>query len=438
MCFFKFYADKHNIIYNFALYNLNYTNMRKTYHSLKDFELSYGNNAIERANDFQQYINQLNDFGCKSYWITSHTGIGATMTIEGFDKPVSAFISNDYLGMSQREDTKQAGIEAIKKYGTGACAAQVIGGYLDIHKQLEHEISSFVGQEDAILFSSGFGANAGILRALLGKNDIALIDPYIHTSAMAGLKGTNVKRIGHNDLEYMEKALKESKDQYQTKLVIIDGVYSQDGDLSLLPEIISLCKSHGAMLMLDDAHGIGVMGANGRGTAEHYNCLGQVDIITGTFSKSFGCVGGFAAASKKVIQYLKYYADSNVFSAAPTPQVTASILKALEIIKKEPGIRAKLWENTNYLRNRLTEEGFDIGKSVSPIFPIMIRDNKKVYEIAKMLQEKGIFTIGIVYPAVRTKEARLRVSILSTHERHQLDALIHALNEIDKEINFKI
>lgn len=221
------------------------------------------------------------------------------MTIEDFDRPVTAFISNDYLGMSQREETKQAGIDAIIKYGTGACAAQVIGGYLDIHQQLEQEIASFVGQEDAILFSSGFGANAGILRALLGQNDIALVDPYIHTSAMAGLKGTNVKRIGHNDLEYLEKTLKETKDQYQTRLVIIDGVYSQDGDLSLLPEIISLCKTHEAMLMLDDAHGIGVMGANGRGTAEHFNCLGQVDIITGTFSKSFGCVGGFAAASKR-------------------------------------------------------------------------------------------------------------------------------------------
>ena len=388
--------------------------MEKTYHSLKDFELSYGKNAIERANDFQQYIEQLNDFGCKSYWITSHTGIGSTMAIEGFNEPVIAFISNDYLGMSQREETKQAGIDAIKKYGTGACAAQVIGGYLDIHQQLEKEIASFVGQEEAILFSSGFGANAGILRALLGQNDIALIDPYIHTSAMAGLKGTNIKRIGHNDLEYLEKVLKEVKGQYQTKLVIIDGVYSQDGDLSLLPEIITLCKTYETMLMLDDAHGIGVMGANGRGTAEYYNCLGQIDIITGTFSKSFGCVGGFAAASKKIIQYLKFYADSNVFSAAPTPQVTASILKALEIIKKEPQIRTKLWENTNYLRKRLKEEGFDIGKSVSPIFPIMIRDNKKVYEIAKMLQEKGIFTIGIVYPAVRTKEAKdIKESIIN-------------------------
>lgn len=244
--------------------------MENVYYSLKDFELSLKKNAIERADDFQQYINQLNEFGCKSYWITSQTGVGSTMTIEGFDRPVTAFISNDYLGMSQREETKQAGIDAIIKYGTGACAAQVIGGYLDIHQQLEQEIASFVGQEDAILFSSGFGANAGILRALLGQNDIALVDPYIHTSAMAGLKGTNVKRIGHNDLEYLEKTLKETKDQYQTRLVIIDGVYSQDGDLSLLPEIISLCKTHEAMLMLDDAHGIGVMGANGKGTARTF------------------------------------------------------------------------------------------------------------------------------------------------------------------------
>lgn len=411
--------------------------MENNYYSLKDFELSLKKNATERANDFQQYINQLNDFRYKSYWIASQTGIGSTMTIEGFDQPVTAFISNDYLGMSQREETKQAGIDAIKKYGTGACAAQVIGGYLDIHQQLEKGIASFVGQEDAILFSSGFGANSGILRALLGKNDIALTDPYIHTSAMAGLKGTNIKRIGHNDLEYLEKTLKEVKDQYQTKLVIIDGVYSQDGDLSSLPEIISLCRKYEAMLMLDDAHGIGVMGANGRGTAEYYNCLGQIDIITGTFSKSFGCVGGFAAASKKMIQYLKFYADSNVFSAAPTPQVTASILKALEIIKEQPSIRMKLWENTNYLRKRLIEEGFDIGKSVSPIFPIMVRDNKKVYEIAKMLQEKGIFTIGIVYPAVRTKEARLRVSVLATHEIKQLDALVNALNEINEIIKIK-
>lgn len=411
--------------------------MNNIFYTLKDFELSLDKDVTGRISDFQKYIDQLSRFECESYWVTTLSGIGASMLLEGFKEPVIGFISNDYLGMSQRDETKLAGIEAILKYGTGACAAQVIGGYLDIHRQLEKEIASFVGQEDAILFSSGFGANSGILRALLGKNDIALIDPYIHTSAMAGLKGTNIKRIGHNDLDYLDKTLKDVKNKFNTKLVIIDGVYSQDGDLSSLPEIISICQANEALLMLDDAHGIGVMGENGRGTAEYFECLSKVDIITGTFSKSFGCVGGFAATSKKLVQYLKFYADSNVFSAALTPQVTASILKAIEIIKKKPEIRKKLWDNTNYLRSQLIDHGFDIGKSESPIFPIMIRDNKKVYEVAKMLQKKGIFTIAIVYPAVRMKEARLRVSVLASHEKDQLDKLVVALEEINKILPIK-
>lgn len=404
--------------------------MKKNKYSLKDFTLALEVNALERANDFQKYIDQLGSFGGKNYWIKSLSSIGATMHIEDFEDPVVAFISNDYLGMSQNQETIDAGIEALKKYGTGACAAQVIGGYLDIHNNLEKAIAEFVGLDDAIIFSSGFGANAGILRALLGEKDIALVDPFIHTSTLAGLQGTNIKKIGHNNLEYLEKALDESKDKYLTKLVIIDGVYSQDGDLPCLPEIISLCKKYNAMLMLDDAHGVGVMGDNGRGTAEYFNCLGEIDIITGTFSKSFGCVGGFAAASSKIIQYLRFYADSNVFSAAPTPQVTASILKAIELMKSKPEIRMKLWENTNYLRTRLIDSGFDIGKSASPIFPLMVRDNEKVYEIARILKEKGIFTIGIVYPAVRLKEARLRISVLSTHKKEHLDKLVDALIQI--------
>lgn len=406
------------------------------YYSLRDFELSLGANAIERADDFQKYIEQQKRWGCKSYWILSNTGVGATMNIEP-GKDVIAFVSNDYLSMSQRPETIEAGIEAIRKYGTGACAAQSIGGYLDLHKQLEKEIADFVGQEDAILFSSGFGANEGILSALLGKDDIAIIDPFIHTSAMEGLRGTNIKRIAHNDLEHLEITLKNVRHDYKTKLVVIDGVYSQDGDLSKLPEIIRICKEYDALLMVDDAHGIGVMGKNGRGTAEHFDCLGQIDIITGTFSKAFGCVGGFAAASKKLIQYLRYYANSNVFSAALTPQVTGSVLKALELIKSRPEIRKKLWDNVYYLRKKLSQNGFDTGNSESPIFPVMVRNNEKIYEIARLLQEYGIFTIGIVYPAVRTKESRLRVSILSSHETEQLDKLVDTLNRINNIVKFK-
>ena len=240
------------------------------------------------------------------------------------------------------------------------------------------------------------------------------------------------RRLNINLTQYCDK----EKDKYQTRLVIVDGVYSQNGDLSKLPEYISVCKKHNCLLMVDDAHGIGVMGNNGRGTAEHDNCMGQVDIITGTFSKSFGCVGGFVAASSKLIQYLRYYADSNVFSAAITPQVTCSVLKALELIKPQPSIREKLWNNVNFLRNGLLDSKFDIGTSVSPIFPLMVRDNEKVYRIADMLQKKRIFASGIVYPAVRTKEARIRISILASHEIAQLKHLIRSLKEIRNEIPF--
>ncbi len=410
--------------------------MKQDFLSLKDFGLNLEENIMERANAFQSYINQMKQFETKCYWIMSNSGIGSKMKLENSDKIVSAYISNDYLGMSQRAETIEAGIEALRKYGTGACAAQAIGGYIDIHKKLEHEIADFVGQEDALLFSSGFGANAGLLRGILGKNDIAYIDSYIHTSATSGLLGTNIKHIGHNNVEYLDMMLEKEKGKYKTKLVIIDGVYSQNGDLSKLPEYIEICKKHDCLLMVDDAHGIGVMGENGRGTAEHFGCLGQVDIITGTFSKSFGCVGGFVAASSKLIQYLRYYADSNVFSAAITPQVTGSVLKALELIKTRPEIRKKLWNNVNYLRNRLQKAGFDIGESVSPIFPIMVRDNEKVYKIADLLQKKGIFASGIAYPAVRTKEARIRISILASHELEQLEQLAKALEEIREIIPF--
>lgn len=404
--------------------------------TLKDFVLSKDCDIKMVSHKFQQYIDQQNRYQSKSYWVDSKTGIGSHIEIyNSTGNYMDAYVANDYLGMSQNEKTKEAGIEAVRKYGTGACAAQAIGGYLDIHRHLENEISEFVGHQDAILFSSGFGANAGLLRAILGKNDIAYVDSFIHTSAMSGLIGTNVKNVGHNNTEYLDAVLSRQHG-YNTRAVIIDGVYSQDGDLCNLPEYVRICRKHGCLLIMDDAHGIGVMGENGRGTAEHFDMLGQVDVITGTFSKSFGCVGGFVASSKELIQYLRYYADSNVFSAAITPQATASITKALELIKSTPSIREKLWNNVNYLRAKLTEEGFDIGHSESAIFPIMVRDNEKVYRIADELQKRSIFVSGITYPAVRTKEARLRVSILSTHEKSQLDHLVQSLVDIRKDIPF--
>jgi glycine C-acetyltransferase len=403
--------------------------------TLRDFNISQSTNIVEVAEDFQTYIDQQTRYGVKSYWIESTSNVGSVMALEGIDGVASAFISNDYLGLSQHPATKMAGIEAIEKYGTGACAAQAIGGYLDIHSELERKIASFVGQEEAILFSSGFGANAGFLRAILGKNDVVYMDAFIHKSASSGIVGTNVKNIGHNKPDYLDNILSHSH-EYNTRAVIIDGVYSQDGDLSMLPQYIEVCKKHNAILIMDDAHGIGVMGDNGRGTAEYFGMLGQVDVITGTFSKSFGCVGGFVAGSHKLIQYLRYYADTNVFSAAISPQTTASVSKAIDLIRECPELRKKLWDNVEYLRKKLIDSGFDIGYSVSPIFPIMVRDNDKVYKIAAELQKRAIFVSGIAYPAVRTKEARLRVSILASHKKWQLDYLVNSLCEIRKSIPF--
>lgn len=416
-------------------------NSKKHIYNLKEFGFNLDMKPQERAIELEKLFDQLHDNKFQTYWIESIDNIGSKMKIKdaytGEVKNVISFISNDYLGMSKNKETINAGIDALLKYGTGACAAPIIGGYLDIHKKLEQDIAEFVGQEDAIIFSSGFGTNVGILNCLVSKNDIALIDSFVHSSVLDGLYNTNVKNIGHNDLEYLEITLKNVKDRYRTKLVIIDGVYSQDGDLSPIPEIYELCKKYDALLMIDDAHGIGVMGKNGRGTSEHFDMLGKADIITGTFSKAFGCVGGFAAASKKLVHYFRYYARTSVFSASPTPQVTASIQKALDLMKLDSSYHNRLWENANYLRKRLLDNNFDIGKTESAIFPIMIRDDWKTKNISKLLLEKGIYAIGIVYPAVSTKETRIRTSITSTHDKKDLDHFIHSLCEIDKVEKFR-
>lgn len=413
----------------------------KEEYTIKDFDLSLNMDIRQKASMFQKYIDQLTQQRHRSYWIEALTGIKETMEINdlpsGKPKNVISFVANDYLGMSQREEVVQAAIQGLQLYGTGACAAQPIGGYLHIHRLLEDKISSFLNTEDAMLFSSGFGTNVGILNALLGKNDIALIDSCVHMSVLDGLKNTNTKNIGHNNLEYLEIVLKREKNKFVNKLVIIDGVYSQDGDIAPIPEIIGLCKKYDALLMVDDAHGIGVFGKNGKGTIEHFNKLGEVDIITGTFSKSLGSVGGFVAGSKQLIQYLRYYTNSVVFSAAPAPSVISSVLKALDLITTKPEIRNDLWKNVTYLRSQLTNEGFDIGKSVSPIFPIMIRDDYKVKEVVRLLLEENIYAVGIIYPGVRSKEARVRISIQATHKKEHLDKLVNALNLIDRKIKLR-
>lgn len=408
--------------------------MSKDLLSLKDFDLSLKMNIADRASAFEAFVKQLDDSKHNSYFITSNSNIGSKISITapygGGRRDTVSFISNDYLGLSKNNSTIDAGIDALKKYGTGACAAPIIGGYLDLHQELEGQLAEFVGAEDSLVFSSGFGANEGVLRALLGKNDIALIDSFVHSSTLVGLSTTNVKYIGHNDLEYLEKTLKHVEDKYVTKLVIVDGVYSQDGDIADLPNILAICRKYNAFLMVDDAHGIGYYGANGRGVLEHYDLLGKVDLVTGTLSKAFGCVGGFVAGSKSLIQYLRYYAPNSVFSASLTPQASASALKALSIVKNQPELRAKIWSNVKLFRSEMIRLGVDIGNSQSAIFPIKVKDDGIVKDIAAELLQQGFYVIGICFPAVRAKDARIRASILASHTEEEIRSFARAVSEV--------
>lgn len=413
----------------------------KEKYSLRDFTQSPGLNIAQRIDQFQLYTEQLKEHKHNSFHTLAFSGVDAHMIVEDpvtlQKRTVVSFISNDYLGMSQRPETKEAGAKALQQYGTGACAAPIIGGFMKLHRELEIQLAEFMGYEDAIIFSSGYGANAGTLGGIMGKKDIALVDSFIHASAYDGLLQTTVKKIGHNDLEYLELNLKRVQNNYDTVMLIADGVYSQNGDLGMLPEYIDLCRKYGAFIMVDDAHGIGVFGENGKGTTEHLGVLGKPDMVTGTLSKSFGCVGGFVVSSRKMIDYLRFYGRTSVFSAAPTPQATASALKALELIRERPEIRAKLWDNVRYMKSKLLENGFDIKETASPIFPIMVRDNYLIKEIAKMLLERGFYTIGICYPAVSNNDSRIRASVLATHTKADIDGFVNALNEIDAILDFK-
>lgn len=416
--------------------------MKRDTYSYKDFSAASLNiNLRDRIKEFQKYIDQSVQNDHKIYWIEANSGLGPEIEFiakkTGKTEKKISFIANDYLGMSQRKETIDAGMEAIRKYGTGVCAAPSIGGFLDIHRKLEDELALFLGFEAAMIFSTGYGVNSGIISALLSKQDLAIIDTGVHTSVIDGLRGLNVKMIPHNSIEHLEYLLKREQNNYTSIMVIIDGIYSQDGDLGPIEEIHALCKEYNALLYIDDAHGIGVMGENGKGSLEYLNKIGQVDILTGTFSKSFGAIGGFVAGSRQMIQYLKYFANTSIFSASITPQVTCSVMKALEIIQTEKELRLKLWDNTNYIKKRLYKEGFEIKKSDSPIIPLMVRDDFKAKEITRLLWEQGFYALAIIYPAVRRKEARIRLSISATHTKEQIDLLVNALNLINEAIPIK-
>lgn len=349
-------------------------------------------------------------------------------------KKVLMFGSNSYLGLTNHPKIKEAAKKAIDKYGTGCAGSRFLNGTLDLHNELENKLANFVGKESAIVFSTGFQSNLGTVSALTGRNDYIILDEQDHASIIDGsrLSFSKVVKFSHNDIESLEKELM-SMNPEQIKLIVVDGIFSMEGDIIRLPEISALAKKYSANIMVDDAHSLGVIGKNGSGTASHFGLTDNVDLIMGTFSKSLASIGGFIASDEDTINYLKHNSRALMFSASIAPANAASVLSALEIIEKEPERIKKLWDNTHYAMNILREMGFDIGKTESPIIPIYIRDNTKTFLITQELLNEGVFINPIVSPAVRSDSSLMRFSLMATHSIQQIDTALEKINSVAKK-----
>jgi 8-amino-7-oxononanoate synthase len=343
--------------------------------------------------------------------------------------------SNNYLGLTTHPKVKEAAAQALRKYGTSCTGSRFLNGTISLHVELEERLARFTGKEAALVFSTGFLANLGTISALVGRHDTVIIDYDDHASIVDGCQlclGKTI-RFRHNDMTALRRAL-EKADQKRGKLVVVDGVFSMEGDIAPLPEITALCKEFGARLMVDDAHSIGVLGKNGSGTASHFGLTNEVDIIMGTFSKSFASLGGFIAANAEVIDYIKHVSRALIFSASMTPASIAACLASLDIMENEPERRERLWQITRRMHREYRSLGFDIGNTQTPIIPIIIGDDIKVFVFWKRLLEEGVFVNPVRSPAVPAGRALLRTSYMATHTDEQLDRVLEAFEKVGKEL----
>lgn len=342
--------------------------------------------------------------------------------------------SNNYLGLTNHPRVKEAAIEAVRKYGTGCAGSRFLNGTLDIHVRLEEKLARFMRKESAVVFSTGFQVNLGVISALVGKDDLVIIDKMDHASIIDGCKLSygEVRKFRHNDMADLERILKDNEDR--GKLIVVDGVFSMEGDIANLPEIVSLAKKYNARVMVDDAHGIGVLGKTGRGTAEHFGLEKEVDIMMGTYSKSLASIGGFVAGSEDIIHYIRHSARSLIFSASPPPASVAAVIAAIDIIEHEPERIQRLWKNTQKMLKGFKALGFDVGNSQTPIIPIMVGENETAFKIAMMLQERGVFANVAVSPAVPDGKSLIRTSYMATHTDEQLDTVLSAFRDVGKRL----
>lgn len=343
--------------------------------------------------------------------------------------------SNNYLGLINDPRLMKAAKEAVERYGVATCGSRFLNGTLDIHVELEERLAKFMQREAALTFSTGFQTNQGIISTLVGRGDAVVTDRMVHASIIDAcrLSYGDIYKFKHNDMADMERLI-SSLNKDIGKLIVIDGVFSMEGDLANLPAIVEIAKKYNARIMVDDAHGIGVMGKNGRGTAEHFGVEDDIDIIMGTFSKSFASLGGFVAGKTKVISYIKHFARSLIFSASITPASVATVLASLKIIETEPERRERLWEITKKMKSGFQAMGYDTGQTETPIIPIIIGDDELAFMIWKLLREDGIFTNPVIYPAVPKGQSLIRTSYSANHSDEELDAVLASFEKCGRKV----
>ena len=342
--------------------------------------------------------------------------------------------SNNYLGLTHHPKVLEAAGRALNTYGSGCTGSRFLNGTLDLHLQLEAALAEFLGKEDCIVFSTGYNANLGLISGLVGRRDVVFLDKLDHASIVDGAKMSDGEtvRFNHGDLAGLGRKLEQHPGA--GKMVIVDGVYSMEGDIADVPGLVRVCRRHGAALAIDDAHSIGVLGPRGDGTAAHFGMIDEVDIIAGTFSKSLASIGGFVAGAKGVINYLRHHSRPLIFTASLPPSNTAGVLAALEVLRADTERRENLWENTRRLQDGFRAIGFDTGPSETPIVPILIGPLDKTLVMWRKVFDAGIFTIPVVPPAVPPSQCRLRTSVMATHTADQIDFCGETIGRIGKEL----
>ena len=390
--------------------------------SLSNFLAGDSDDPLQAPPSFTTWM-RLGAWAVELYEPELLSGADARTTINYAGKPRSVLnlCSYNYLGLANHPDVLAAAHEALRTHGMGACGSPMLSGMTDLHRELEHRVAKFLNREDAMLFNSGFGGALGTISGLLRKSDVAILDNRSHLSLRDGaiLSRCRTEKFEHNDAASLDAALNRQKGRRQ--LVVVEGIYSMDGDFGNLQEMIDVADAHGASVFIDEAHSMLACGQHGRGAAEHFGVEDRFPLVYGTFSKAFGALGGFVAGSKETLQYLRFYAHPYVYSCALPPVVIAAILKALELGTTQPELRTKLWENADYFHAQLSKLGFDTGASTTYVMPIVIGDRERMYRLGHELRRRGLWVAPVDYPAVPQNRICFRACVTAKHTRADLD-----------------